>query len=229
MMHTGNLPTVLRMAALVLFLSAGPLAAQENRTVDGTALGPSEWRAIGLGDSEFRGSSDAGDFLILRNALSDRAQESWRHPDNAQHGPLVTMFYERLVDNFFAARMFEADFRSVFNAAFAARGVDLDDARVENLDARAKAAFVTYAATRCVFVMRVFGPVIDNPAQSNGDRNARLFVCKRGNPDDALLRDTALSMLAVLRQGNRDIGIPDRKTRPLPTLIEELFTAEEPA
>lgn len=228
-MRAGQSPNILRVASLslVILLGAATAAAQENKTVDGVELGPSEWRAIGIGDSEFHGSSETSDFLILRNELSDRIQESWRHPDNAQHGPLLTMFYERLVDNFFAAEMFEADFRRVFNSAFASRGVDLDDARVEILDDRAKAAFISYAATRCIFAMRLFGPVAGGPEVSNGDRNARLFVCARGDPDDGLLRDTALSLLSVLRQEGQHIGIPGRPAPPLPALIERLFTPEE--
>jgi hypothetical protein len=223
-------PIMLRLSIIFFAVMLGTsVAAQENKTVDGTDLGPSEWRAIALGDSEFQESPDTGDFLIQRNELFDRVQESWRHPDNAQHGPLVTMFYERLVDNFFAAEMFEADFRRVFNSAFAARGVDLDDARVVDLDDRAKAAFISYAATRCIFIMRVFGPVVGSPRISNGDRNARLFVCQRGDPEDVLLRDTALSMLSILRQEGRDIGIPDNMAPPLPELLERLFTAEEAA
>jgi len=228
-MRYKKLPNAIGGAALSLaiLLGAGAAAAQENKTVDGTELGPSEWRAITLDDSEFQGSREVGDFLILRNELPDRVQESWRHPDNAQHGPLVTMFYERLVDNFFAAGMFAADFRSVFNSAFASRGVDLDDAHVVDLDARAKAAFVSYAATRCVFVMRVFGPVAGRAGVSNGDRNARLFACQRGDADFGFLRDTILSMLSVLRQDGRGMGIPGPTPPPLPELIKKFFTPEE--
>lgn len=233
-MRLKSVPTILRYSIIffTILLGADTAVAQENKTVDGTELGASDWRAITMGESEFVGSSDAGDFLILRNELPDRVQESWRHPDNAQHGPLVTMFYERLVDNFFAAALFEADFRRVFNSAFASRGVDLDDARIVDLDDKARAAFISYAATHCVFVMQFFGPVVESHDVSNGDRNARLFVCQRGDPDDAFLRDTALSMLSVLRQEGRNIGIPNR-TDPnlpaLPALIDRLFTAEEAA
>jgi len=230
-MSAGTSRKYLPGAALMLAIlfGAGAASAQENKTVDGRELGPSQWQAITLADSEFRESRDAEDFLILRNQLADRVQESWRHPDNAQHGPLVTMFYERLRDNFFASEMFDADFRSVFNLAFAARGVDLDDARVVTLDDKAKAAFVSYAATTCVFVMRVFGPVTGNNAQSNGDRNARMFVCQRGDAQESFLGELALSMLAILEQNGRKIGIPGRTAPPLPLLMDRLFTHEEAA
>ena len=230
-MHLEIMPIILRSCAIAcaILLSASAAAAQENRTVDGKELGTSNWHAITLGDSEFQGSRDAGDFLIQRNELPDRIQESWRHPDNAQHGPLVTMFYERLVDNFFAAELFEADFRRVFNSAFASRGVDLDDARVVNLEDRAKAAFISYAATHCVFVMRVFGPIVGRSGVSNGDRNARLFVCQRGEADENFLGELAISMLSTLTQDGQEIGIPGRSAPPLPELMERLFTREEKA
>ncbi|MDA0786231.1 MAG: hypothetical protein O3B37_08060 [Proteobacteria bacterium] len=229
--HLKSLPVIVRNSVIVLaiLLVTGTSAAQENRTVDGEELGASSWQGITLADSEFYGSRDTGDFLILRNELPDRIQESWRHPNNSQHGPLVTMFYERLVDNFFAAELFEADFRSVFNLAFEARGVDLDDARVVSLDANAKVAFISYAATRCVFVMRVFGPIGANSEIPNDDRNARLFVCQRGDPDDGFLRDIALSMLSTLQQEGRSIGIAGRPVSALPALIDRLFTPEEAA
>ncbi len=230
-MRLKTLPIIVRHSLVIfaILLGTGTSAAQENRTVDGKELGASNWHGISSADSEFQGSRDTGDFLILRNELPDRIQESWRHPHNSQHGPLVTMFYERLVDNFFATEMFEADFRSVFNLAFELRGVDLDDARVLPLDGKAKIAFISYATTRCVFVMRVFGPVVGSPKISNGDRNARLFVCQRGDPDEGFLRDTALSMLSALRQEGRNIGIPERTVPALPALIDRLFTPEEAA
>jgi hypothetical protein len=186
--------------------------------VDGKELGASNWYSITLDDSEFRGSRNAPDFLIRRNELPDRIQESWRHSSNTPHGPLVTMFYERLHDNFFASEMFETDFRSVFNLAFASRGVDLDDARVMVFEDTAKGAFVSYAATTCVFVMRVFGPINDNQAASNGDQNARLFVCQRGDADKALLGELAISMLSFLEHEGRGIGVPGRTVPPLPEL-----------
>lgn len=230
-MHPKFLPSTVRGSLLSIFilLAAGGAPAQENRTVDGEELGVSNWYAITLEESEFRGSREAGAFAILRNELPDRIQESWRHPSNKPHGPLVTMFYERLHGNFFAASMFESDFRSVFNSAFAARGVNISDARVVTLSTGAKAAFISYASTRCVFVMRVFGPVAGSEALSNGDRNARLFVCQKGTADDALLNDLALSLLAVLRQDGREIGVPGPAARPLGSLIERLFTPEEAA
>jgi hypothetical protein len=207
----------------------GPAMAQENRTVDGEELGVSDWHDIGPGDSEFRGSGIADAFAISRNELPGRVQESWRHPGNLPRGPLLTMFYERLDDSFFASEMFEADFRSVFDLAFAAKGVDLGDARVVALDNKSKAAFVSYDATSCVFVMRVFGPVSEHGKISNGDRNARLFVCQRGDADETFLGDLAISMLSALEQDGQGIGIPGRVTPPLPNLIERLFTREEAA
>lgn len=214
---------------ILALLCVGTAAAQENRSVDGEELGVSDWHVIGPGDSEFRGSRIADRFVIRRNELRDRTQESWLHPGNLPRGPLVTMFYERLHDNFFASEMFETDFRSVFDLAFAAKGVDLDDARVVALDARSRAAFVSYDATNCVFVMRVFGPLRDHGEISNGDRNARLFVCQRGDADEDFLGDLALSMLSALEQDGQGIGIPDRTAPPLPGLIERLFTREEAA
>jgi hypothetical protein len=225
------LPIVARVCVIsvAILLGIGTAAAQENRSVDGDDLGTSNWHVIPPGDSEFRGTRNASAFAILRNELPDRLQESWRHPGNLPRGPLVTMFYERLHDNFFAAEMFEVDFRSVFNLAFAAKGVDLDDARVVALDDKAKAAFVSYASTTCIFVMRVFGPVTDNDAISNGDRNARLFVCQRGDADEDFLGELAISMLSALTQDGQEIGIPSRSAPPLPELIERLFTREEKA
>ena len=222
-----HLPIIVRhgVVALTLLLGAGTLAAQENRTVDGEELGTSNWHAIAPGDSEFRGSRHANAFAILRNELPDRIQESWRHPGNLPRGPLLTMFYERLHDNFFAAEMFDADFRSVFDLAFAAHGVDLDDARMVALDDKAKAAIVSYGTTTCIFVMHIFGPIDD--AVSIGDRNARLFVCQRGDGDEAFLGELAISMLSTLEQDGRNIGVPGRKARPLPELMDKLFTREE--
>ena len=207
----------------------GPALAQENRTVDGEELGVSDWQDIGPGDSEFHGSRIAGAFAISRNELPDRVQESWRHPGNLPRGPLLTMFYERLRDSFFASEMFETDFRSVFDLAFAAKGVSLDDARVVALDDKSRAAFVSYDATSCVFVMRVFGPVSEHGEISNGDRNARLFVCQRGDADETFLGDLAMAMLSALEQNGQAIGIPGRATPPLPGLIDRLFTREEAA
>ena len=215
--------------SMALLLAAGSATAQENRSVDGEELGASNWHTITPDDSEFRGSRNAGVFAILRNELPDRIQESWRHPSNLPRGPLLTMFYERLHANFFASEMFEADFRSVFNLAFASHGVDLDDARVVALDDKARAAFVSYASTTCVFVMRVFGPVIGNDAISNGDRNARLFVCQRGEADEDFLGELAISMLSLLKQDGQGIGISGLAAPPLPELIERLFTREEAA
>ncbi|MBT5945609.1 MAG: hypothetical protein HOK98_08385 [Rhodospirillaceae bacterium] len=215
--------------SVAILLGVGTGAAQENRSVDGEELGASNWHVIAPDDSEFRGSRNAGAFAMLRNELPDRLQESWRHPSNLPRGPLVTMFYERLHDNFFASEMFEADFRSVFNLAFAARGVDLDDARVVALDDKTKAAFVSYASTTCVFMMRVFGPVTEYGAISNGDRNARLFVCQRGEADENFLGELAISMLSTLTQDGQEIGIPGRSAPPLPELMERLFTREEKA
>lgn len=209
--------------AILLFAASAP--AQENRTVDGEELGTSNWQAITPGDSEFRGSRSANAFAILRNELPDRTQESWRHPGNRPRGPLLTMFYERLHDNFFAADLFDADFRSVFDLAFAAHGVSLDDARILALDDKAKAAFVSYGTTTCIFVMHIFGP-IDN-ALSIGDRNARLFVCQRGDGDEELLGALALSMLSVLMQDGQGIGVSSPSTPALTVLIDRLFTREE--
>ncbi len=220
-----------RLCAIAMFalVSVSTASAQENRTVDGVELGTSNWHEIGPGDSEFRGSQIAEAFAIQRNELPDRVQESWRHPGNQSRGPLLTMFYERLHDNFFASEMFEADFRSVFDLAFAAKGANLADARVVALDGKSRAAFVSYDATSCVFVMRIFGPVTPHGEISNGDRNARLFVCQRGDADENFLRDLAVSMLSALEQDGQKIDIPDRTTPSLPSLIERLFTPEEAA
>jgi hypothetical protein len=199
--------------------------AQNNRTVDGEALGQPAWHPVPPAASELEAIPGTENFIILRNILRDRVQESWRHRDNKLHGPLATIFYERLSDNFFASQMYDADFRSVFDTAFAARGVDLDDADVTVIDARTRAATVSYRATTCVFVLRVFGHIADNPisaAESNGDRNARIFVCAQNVADQAPLRDTATAMLSILgAEGDR----PDS----LPALLEKLFDSEKGA
>ncbi|MEP4887433.1 MAG: hypothetical protein ABJ215_13760 [Alphaproteobacteria bacterium] len=215
--------------ALAMMLGLGIAAAQENRSVDGEDLGASDWQVIAPGESEFHRSSNTNFFDMQRNELPDRVQESWRHPDNRRHGPLITMFYERLHGNFFAAEMFEADFRSVFDLAFASRGVNLDDARVVALDPKAKAAFISYASTTCVFVMRMFGPITESHAPSNGDRSARLFVCQRGDTDENFLGDLAISMLSALKQDSHEIGVPGRTAPPLQQLLDRLFTREEAA
>ncbi|MGB0627199.1 MAG: hypothetical protein ACPGQ5_11580 [Alphaproteobacteria bacterium] len=213
------------VAGFLLLLASAGANAQENRTVDGDALGRSAWHPVPPAASELRAVAGTENFIILRNVLRDRVQESWRHRDNKPHGPIATIFYERLSDNFFASQMYDADFRSVFDAAFAARGVDLDDADVTVIDARTRAATVSYRATTCVFVLRVFGPIADNPisaAESNGDRNARIFVCAQNVTDQAPLRDTATAMLSIL---GAEGGRPDS----LPALLEKLFESEKGA
>ncbi|MGB0571913.1 MAG: hypothetical protein ACPGQM_07550 [Alphaproteobacteria bacterium] len=125
--------------------------------------------------------------------------------------------------------MFETDFRSVFDLAFASKGVDLTDARVVALDDKSKAAFVSYDATSCIFVIRIFGSSSEHGRISNGDRNARLFLCQPGDVDETFLGDLAISMLSALEQNGQGIGIPGRATPPLPNLIYRLFTREEAA
>lgn len=213
------------IAIAVALLAAGSAAAQENRTVDGEALGASAWHPISPAASELPSIPGTDDFILLRNALPDRVQESWRHPDNKPHGPLATIFYERLTEDFFSSQLFAQDFRDVFNAAFASRGVRLADADVDVIDGRTRIAKVEYGNSRCAFILRVFGPVDDNPisaAESNGDRNARIFVCAQGKADTDLLEATARAMLPLFGAEAPESGV-------LPDLLKRLFTSEKGA
>lgn len=228
-MHKCHRITSVFSAILAVAILSGSASAQENRTVDGDPLGTPNWHAIAPGASELHGGRAAEAFAIQRNEFPDRTQESWRHPNNEKHGPLLTMFYERLHDSFFASNMFESDFESVFNSAFAARGVDISDARILTLDGNAKAAFISYASTRCVFVMRVFGPLSGREAISNGDRNLRVFVCEKRKADDDFLGDLAKAMLFTFTRNDDGRGVSARRPAQLQELIDRLFTPEEAA
>lgn len=220
-----HVQTILRgigVAGFLVVLMTNPVDAQENRTVDGRELGTSQWQSITLAESEFRDSSKLDPFLILRNSLPDRIQESWRLEQNRQHGPLVVLFYERLHANYFSTEAFDTDFQQVFDSAFASRGVTVADARVEKFGRGGKAAYVSYESTQCLLVMRIFGHAASSSTDFSGDRNLRIFVCHQRD-EETLLTDTAIALMAVLEQDGRDLRLPGRETAPFFELVVRLF------
>lgn len=190
--------------------------------MDGRDLGTSQWQSITLADSEFQESRNLDPFLILRNKLPDRIQESWRLKENQQHGPLVVMFYERLHTGFFSDTTLDKDFEQVFDSAFTSRGVTYADARVEAFGRGGKAAYVTYGNTRCLLIMRIFGHAAAGSTDFSGDRNMRIFVCQRRDNDE-LLSGVAVALMAALEQDGRSLRLPGHEASPFYELVVRLF------